>query len=99
MPESAGTDEIGALARGFERLLTRLNEHTQYLRTLGGKLSHELRTPLTIVRSSLDNLESESTPADQQRYIARARQCTQRLQTILTSLGAAARVEERIKQA
>ena len=24
----------------------RLDEHTQYLRTLGGKLSHELRTPL-----------------------------------------------------
>ena len=59
MPESARADEIGALARGFERLLARLNEHTQYLRTLGGKLSHELRTPLTIVRSSLDNLESE----------------------------------------
>ena len=59
MPESARADEIGALSRGFERLLARLNEHTQYLRTLGGKLSHELRTPLTIVRSSLDNLESE----------------------------------------
>jgi dedicated sortase system histidine kinase len=99
MPESGSADEIGALSRGFERLLTRLNEHTQYLRTLGGKLSHELRTPLTIVRSSLDNLESESAPADRQRYIARAREGTQRLQTILTSLGAAARVEESIKQA
>ena len=38
MPESASADEIGALSRGFERLLARLNEHTQYLRTLGGKL-------------------------------------------------------------
>ena len=99
MPESASADEIGALARGFERLLARLNEHTQYLRTLGGKLSHELRTPLTIVRSSLDNLESEGLREDQQRYVIRAREGTLRLQSILSALGAAARVEESIKQA
>ncbi|HEX3948474.1 MAG TPA: ATP-binding protein [Steroidobacteraceae bacterium] len=98
MPESAGADEIGALSRGFESLLARLNEHTQYLRTLGGKLSHELRTPLTIVRSSLDNLESEGLRDDQRRYITRAREGTQRLQSILSALGAAARVEESIKQ-
>ena len=99
MPESAGGDEIGDLSRGFERLLARLNEHTQYLRTLGGKLSHELRTPLTIVRSSLDNLESEGLRDDQRLYITRAREGTQRLQSILSALGAAARVEESIKQA
>jgi two-component system sensor histidine kinase ChvG len=78
MPESASADEIGALSRGFERLLARLNEHAQYLRTLGGKLSHELRTPLTIVRSSLDNLESEGLRDDQLHYITRAREGTQR---------------------
>jgi dedicated sortase system histidine kinase len=99
MPESSRSDEIGALARGFERLLARLNEHTQYLRTLGGKLSHELRTPLTIVRSSLDNLESEGVRADQRGYLTRAREGTLRLQAILSALGAASRVEESIKQA
>ena len=99
MPESTSADEIGALSRGFERLLARLNEHTQYLRTLGGKLSHELRTPLTIVRSSLDNLESEGLRDDQRGYVTRAREGTQRLQSILSALGAAARVEESIKQA
>jgi two-component system sensor histidine kinase ChvG len=98
MPESGSADEIGALSRGFQNLLARLNEHTQYLRTLGGKLSHELRTPLTIVRSSLDNLESEGLRDDQRRYIRRAREGTQRLQSILSALGAAARVEESIKQ-
>ena len=68
----------------------RLNEHTQYLRTLGGKLSHELRTPLTIVRSSLDNLESEGVRADQRGYLIRAREGAVRLQSILSALGAAA---------
>ena len=99
MPESNRGDEIGALARGFERLLARLNEDTQYLRSLGGKLSHELRTPLTIVRSSLDNLESEGVRADQAGYLTRAREGILRLQSILSALGAASRVEESIKQA
>jgi two-component system, OmpR family, sensor histidine kinase ChvG len=99
MPESGRADEIGALSRGFERLLARLNEHTQYLRTLGGKLSHELRTPLTIVRSSLDNLESEGVRPDQRGYVTRAREGVLRLQSILSALGAASRVEESIKQA
>jgi signal transduction histidine kinase len=98
MPEAKRGDEIGALARGFERLLARLQEHTHYLRTLGGKLSHELRTPLTIVRSSLDNLESEGVRPDQSGYLARAREGVLRLQSILSALGAAARVEESIKQ-
>ncbi|HEX4150873.1 MAG TPA: ATP-binding protein, partial [Steroidobacteraceae bacterium] len=99
MPEAARGDEIGDLARAFERLLARLNEHTQYLRTLGGKLAHELRTPLTIVRSSLDNLESEGVRADQRGFVVRAREGVARLQSILSALGAAARVEESIKQA
>ena len=99
MPEARRHDEIGALSRSFERLLARLNEHTQYLRTLGGKLAHELRTPLTIVRSSLDNLESEGLREDQRGYVTRAREGALRLQSILSALGAAARVEESIKQA
>jgi len=99
MPESARGDEIGALARSFESLLGRLNEHAQYLRTLGGKLSHELRTPLTIVRSSLDNLESEGLTGEQRVFVRRAREGSLRLSSILTALGAAARVEESIKQA
>jgi signal transduction histidine kinase len=99
MPESSSADEIGALARAFERLLARLNEHALYLRTLGGKLSHELRTPLTIVRSSLDNLESEGVRGDQRGYLTRAREGAVRLQSILSALGAASRVEESIKQA
>jgi signal transduction histidine kinase len=99
MPESGRADEIGALSRSFEGLLERLDEHAQYLRTLGGKLSHELRTPLTIVRSSLDNLESEGIRADQRGYVTRAREGALRLQSILSALGAAARVEESIGQA
>ncbi len=66
---------------------------------MGGKLSHELRTPLTIVRSSLDNLESEGLRDDSSAlHHAGPRRDRQRLQSILSALGAAARVEESIKQ-
>jgi two-component system sensor histidine kinase ChvG len=99
-PESTAPDELGDVARGFSTLLQRLNEYTGYLRTLAGKLAHEIRTPLTIVRSSLDNLETEgSVPASARVYLERARQGSDRLNGILIAMGAATRVEEAIQSA
>jgi len=60
LPEVDSRDELGDLSRSFSSLLGRLDEYTGYLRTLAGKLAHEIRTPLTIIRSSLENLESEA---------------------------------------
>jgi len=95
-PETAARDELGDVARSFATLLARLHEYTSYLRTLAGKLAHEIRTPLTIVRSSLDNLDSEEVPAAARIYLERARQGTERLNGILQAMGAATRVEESI---
>jgi two-component system, OmpR family, sensor histidine kinase ChvG len=96
-PETAAPDELGDVARGFSTLLGRLNEYTGYLRTLAGKLAHEIRTPLTIVRSSLENLESEGGVSEGARvYLDRARQGSERLNGILVAMGAATRVEEAI---
>src|ERR1700761_1444774 len=99
-PETDSTDELGDVARGFSPLLGRLQEYTGYLRTLAGKLAHEIRTPLTIVRSSLENLESEVriSPAAAV-YLDRARQGSERLNAILVAMGAASRVEEAISSA
>lgn len=98
-PETAATDELGDLARSFSTLLGRLNEYTGYLRTLAGKLAHEIRTPLTIVRSSLENLESEPLTPSARTYVARAREGSERLNAILVAMGAATRVEEAIQSA
>ncbi|HUE48319.1 MAG TPA: ATP-binding protein [Steroidobacteraceae bacterium] len=98
-PETDARDELGDVARGFSTLLQRLNEYTSYLRTLAGKLAHEIRTPLTIVRSSLDNLESEQVPPAARTYLERARQGSERLNAILIAMGAATRVEEAIGSA
>lgn len=98
-PETDASDELGDVARGFSTLLHRLNEYTGYLRTLAGKLAHEIRTPLTIVRSSLENLESEGVSAPARVYLDRARQGSERLNGILIAMGAATRVEEAIGNA
>jgi signal transduction histidine kinase len=99
-PESKAADELGDVARSFSTLLLRLNEYTGYLRTLAGKLAHEIRTPLTIVRSSLDNLETEkSVPSAARIYLQRAREGTDRLNAMLVAMGAATRVEEAIQSA
>jgi len=99
-PETEAPDELGDVARGFSTLLGRLNEYTGYLRTLAGKLAHEIRTPLTIVRSSLENLETEAqVPATARVYLDRARQGSERLNAILIAMGAATRVEEAISNA
>lgn len=99
-PETDTRDELGDLARGFATLLGRLDEYTGYLRTLAGKLAHEIRTPLTIVRSSLENLETEAAPSGSARtYLDRAREGSERLNAILVAMGAATRVEEAINSA
>jgi dedicated sortase system histidine kinase len=101
LPESEAKDELGELSRSFSSLLGRLDEYTGYLRTLAGKLAHEIRTPLTIIRSSLENLESEAQGSNgmgenARIYIARAREGSERLGAILTAMGAATKVEEAI---
>jgi len=98
-PETDASDELGDVARGFSTLLHRLNEYTGYLRTLAGKLAHEIRTPLTIVRSSLENLESEGVSSSAGVYLERARQGSERLNAIFIAMGAATRVEEAISNA
>jgi len=98
-PETDAPDELGDVARSFSRLLGRLHEYTSYLRSLAGKLAHEIRTPLTIVRSSLENLESEEVSPAARQYLERARQGSERLNAILIAMGAATRVEEAIGNA
>lgn len=93
-------DEIGDLSRHYARLLTRVREYNDYLRTLSRKLSHELRTPIAVIQSSLDNLDEAHTDNDarqQAEYRARARDGLARLQGILAAMSEANRLEESIR--
>lgn len=96
LPGRLARDELGDLTRSFGRLLERLREHTQYLRTLTGKLSHELRTPLAVVSTSLDNLEHELDSEPARPYLKRLREGADRLDTILAAMSEATRIEQAI---
>jgi dedicated sortase system histidine kinase len=91
-------DELADLAGQYRELLTQVHGHTNYLKSLTGKLSHELRTPLAIVRSSLDNI-SNTTGADEPLaiYLQRARLGSERLSAIITAMSEADRVEASIQ--
>ncbi len=87
-------DEIGDLSRSFSSVLERLAEHHSYLETMASRLSHELRTPVAVVRSSLENLKLEPSPAEARVYVQRAEQGLARLSTILTRMSEASRLEQ-----
>jgi len=98
-PMTGALDEIGDLARSFERLFEVVGGYTDYLRTLASKLSHELNTPLAIVKSSLDNLEHASLPTEAQPYLARARDGVARLGALVRAMSESSRMERSITAA
>ena len=98
VPSRAG-DELGDLSRSFGRLLEEVGAYSDYLRGLAGTLSHELHTPIAVVRSSLENLESEPLPESARTYVGRARDGVTRLAAIVRAMSEASRVERAIAQA
>lgn len=59
------TDELGRLARDFNRLAHSLQRHEQWRRDLLADISHELRTPLAVLRGEIEALEDGLRPLDQ----------------------------------
>ncbi|MGB5622836.1 MAG: ATP-binding protein, partial [Gammaproteobacteria bacterium] len=93
LPEQRAADELGELSRNFSRLLEQIGEYNDYLKNLGSRLTHELLTPMAVIRTSLENMQAE---AGDERYLQRARVGIDRLQAMVTALGAATRMEQAI---
>lgn len=96
---SRAGDELGDLSRSFKRLLDEVGAYSGYLRGLAGTLSHELHTPIAVVRSSLENLESEALEPASRTYVERARAGVDRLAAIVRAMSEASRVERAIASA
>jgi len=94
---SKTSDEIGDLSRSFSNIVERLTQYTSYLENMSSRLSHELRTPVTVVRSSLENLSMVSSQEESVIYIERAEEGIRRLNTILTNMSEATRLEQMLQ--
>lgn len=94
--EHAG-DEIGDLSRSFSLALARIADYNAYLEGLARRLAHELRTPIAVVRSSLDNLRLKTLPEDAAVYLERAEGGLQRLDSALTRMAEASRLEQAVR--
>ncbi len=94
---SGARDEIGDLSRSFSLALTRLADTNAYLENLARRLAHELRTPIAVLRSSLDNLRLKGLPADSAVYVDRAEDGLRRLDTVLTRMAEATRLEQTVR--
>ncbi|HKA42186.1 MAG TPA: ATP-binding protein [Burkholderiales bacterium] len=90
-------DEIGDLSRSFSTVLGRLAQYNDYLENLAARLTHELRTPIAVVRSSLDNVRMQQMPGELGVYVGRAEHGLNRLETILTRMGEATRLEQVVR--
>ncbi len=97
--ESSAKDEIGDLSRSFSRLHHRAQNYTQYLQGLSSKLAHELRTPLAVIRTSLENQQTENVSPAAENYRNRALAGADRLRSIIEAMSEARRVEQSIASA
>lgn len=96
---SHSSDEIGELTRSFASMLERLQQYHIYLEGMASRLSHELRTPMAMVKSSLDRLQTEQDEEARKEILKAADSGLKRLQTLLTRLSEAARLEQALQEA
>lgn len=89
-------DELGELARTFNRMTDQLRREEQMRSDFISMLSHEIRTPLTSIRESVD-MVADGTFGEvnerQQRFLDIARQETVRLSGLLERLMQVSRLE------
>jgi signal transduction histidine kinase len=92
-------DELGALARAFDRYLARLGAFIERERAFTTDVSHELRTPLSIIQGAAEIQEEDASLTARQRGRAlRVQRAAQDMAEITTALLVLAR-EQRVRSA
>jgi two-component system sensor histidine kinase BaeS len=90
----SGEDEVGALARSFNEMATRLEQTEQHRRELLSDVAHELRTPLATIDGYLQAVDDGVLQPDT-RVLASVRGEVARLTRLADDLQKVSRAEER----
>jgi signal transduction histidine kinase len=90
--EVVWSDELGELARSFNRMAEALDDTEKRRMELIGDVAHELRTPLASIRSLMEALTDGVLPSDAETFLDVQRE-TARLQRLTDELAELSRVE------
>ena len=89
---STSRDEVGELARAFNKMAAELAETDRVRRDLVANVSHELRTPITALQANLENLVDGVSGPDPETFRAMLAQ-VERLGRLVTQLLDLSRLE------
>src|SRR6185295_6475625 len=96
VPPQAHGQEVKRLTRAIDSMRREL-EGRPFLETFAADLSHELKNPVAAVRASAEVLDEGALaePEEARRFVARIREATARIETLLGEILSLARIEAR----
>ncbi len=96
VPPPAHGQEVKRLTRAIDSMRREL-EGRPFLETFAADLSHELKNPVAAVRASAEVLDEGALaePEEAKRFVARIREATARIETLLGEVLSLARIEAR----
>jgi signal transduction histidine kinase len=96
VPPPAHGQEVKRLTRAIDSMRREL-EGRPFLETFAADLSHELKNPVAAVRASAEVLDEGALaePEEARKFVARIREATARIETLLGEILSLARIEAR----
>jgi signal transduction histidine kinase len=90
--------EFISLAKSFNGMAEQIEQTVSTLREFVADAAHELHTPLTALQSNLELARDAKSVSEQTRYLARAKEQSQRLEALVQSLLDLSRIEARASE-
>jgi two-component system sensor histidine kinase CreC len=96
VPPQAHGQEVKRLTKAIDSMRREL-EGRPFLETFAADLSHELKNPVAAIRASAEVLDEGALaePEEARRFVARIREATARIETLLGEILSLARIEAR----